>query len=127
MLQYNYIIDSVVKINDFYFQTQNKQEMRYIICHKVGHRFGLRHTNKDFGNPNLGDCMDYTNHPKDNMGPDITDFEALANINRVVWVSATRTAIKTAQVNQSDGDVTPKSLQGRGGDKEKATQEFGLW
>ena len=83
-LQYNYIIDSVVKINDFYFQTQNKQEMRYIICHKVGHRFGLGHTNKDFGNPNLGDCMDYTNHPKDNMGPDITDFEALANINRVV-------------------------------------------
>ena len=88
----------------FYFQTRNKQEMRYTMCHEVGHGFGLRHTDEEFGNPDLGNCMDYTNQPENNMSPDVTNFEALADMYGVVQGSAaSSTSIKTAQENPSDG------------------------
>src|SRR3990167_937294 len=33
------------------------------MCQEVGHIFGLNHQDENFGNENLGTCMDYTSDP----------------------------------------------------------------
>lgn len=85
-----HIQQAVAKLNDTYFNQApySANDWRaLVICQEVGHTFGLDHQDENFGNPNLGTCMDYTgipggtspddpNNPA-NVYPNYHDFEQL--------------------------------------------------
>lgn len=50
---------------------------------QVGHGFGLPHTDENFNNRDLGNCLDYTNNPENNLRPG--DY----NCNRLVGMYGT--------------------------------------
>ena len=50
------------------------------MCHEIGHSFGLPHTDEDFENADLGNCLDYTNNYADNKHPDVTNYESLRDL-----------------------------------------------
>ena len=41
---------------------------------------GLGHTDENFHNRDLGNCMDYTERPESNMHPDESNFETLVDL-----------------------------------------------
>jgi hypothetical protein len=45
-----------------------------------GHSFGLAHTDENFFNAPLGNCMDYTDNPAANESPDLSNFEFLEEL-----------------------------------------------
>ena len=85
----NIIQNSVAKMNEFYLYNADVIERQYTMCHEMGHGFGLAHTDENFFNADLGNCLDYTNFPKNNLHPDTPNFETLANLYGTVdgtWV-----------------------------------------
>lgn len=52
----------------------------------IGHGLGLGHSDENFHNKDLGNCMDYTERPQNNMHPDESNFRTLeelyGNVNR---------------------------------------------
>jgi hypothetical protein len=83
----DHIISGTVQLNDYYFAqpTYDTPAWRQlVICQEVGHTFGLDHQDTNFGNTNLGTCMDYTSDPDggkkygpDNEHPNAHDYEEL--------------------------------------------------
>lgn len=47
---------------------------------RAGHALGLGHTDEDFENEDLGDCMDYTNHLDENKHPSELNYDTLFNL-----------------------------------------------
>jgi hypothetical protein len=43
--------------------------LRLATQNKIGHGFGLPHTDENFNNADLGNCLDYTNRPSNNLRP----------------------------------------------------------
>lgn len=74
------IISSVAKMNNFYLDTESEEQRLYTVCHELGHGFGLPHWDVDFYNRDLGNCMDYTIRPENNMKPSASNFEYLAQL-----------------------------------------------
>lgn len=72
------IQSSVAKMNEHYLLNADYDERLYTMCHEVGHGFGLPHTDENFNNKDLGNCLDYTNTPKNNLRP------GAANCNRLL-------------------------------------------
>ena len=72
------IQSSVAKMNEHYLLNADCDERLYTMCHEVGHGFGLPHTDENFNNKDLGNCLDYTNTPKNNLRP------GAANCNRLL-------------------------------------------
>ena len=65
--------------------------------------FGLAHTDENFFNADLGNCLDYTNFPANNLHPDTPNFETLANMYGTVdgtWVQQT---FETSGLDEEDG------------------------
>ncbi|HET9444067.1 MAG TPA: hypothetical protein VFO65_12135 [Acidimicrobiales bacterium] len=80
-----HITAGTVKVNDTYYSTAqyNTPEWRnFVMCQEVGHIFGLDHQDEDFGNANLGTCMDYTSNPGTNQHPNAHDYAQLETIYR---------------------------------------------
>ncbi|MFS8159220.1 MAG: hypothetical protein ACMG6E_03230 [Candidatus Roizmanbacteria bacterium] len=81
-----HITQGVTKLNDTYFNTTKYNTPAWknlVMCQEVGHVFGLDHQDENFGNLNLGTCMDYTNNPSDspsNEHPNAHDYEELETI-----------------------------------------------
>lgn len=78
-----HITKGTVKLNDTYFNKPpyNTTAWRNLVtCQEIGHTFGLDHQDENFGNANLGTCMDYTNDPSTNQHPNQHDYEELAII-----------------------------------------------
>ena len=46
----------------------------------TGHGLGLGHSDENFYNKDLGNCMDYTERPQNNMHPDTSNFETLEEL-----------------------------------------------
>lgn len=84
----DHITQGVVKMNDTYFNTSTYNDpdwRQFVVCQEVGHTFGLNHQDEDFGDTNLGTCMDYTSDPgghlngnASNLTPNQHDFDQLA-------------------------------------------------
>ncbi|KAL7510376.1 hypothetical protein ACHAXN_008310 [Cyclotella atomus] len=77
LLQDEFIITSLAKMNDYYLEGTNMAQKQYTMCHELGHGLGLGHTDENFYNRDLGNCMDYTERPQNNMHPDESNFEQL--------------------------------------------------
>jgi hypothetical protein len=75
-----YITASSARMNEFYLQHDTEDAKQYTICHEIGHGFGLPHTDEDFDNEDLGNCMDYTNNWDVNKHPDETNYEFLLGL-----------------------------------------------
>src|SRR5918993_718855 len=81
----NHIVAGTTKVNDTYFNTATYNTTAWrnlVMCQEVGHTFGLDHQDEDFGNTNLGSCMDYTNNPETNQFPNEHDQQMLVDIYR---------------------------------------------
>lgn len=79
----SHITKGTVKVNDTYFNTATYNTPAWrnlVMCQEVGHTFGLGHQDEDFGNANLGTCMDYTSNPDSNQHPNAHDYLQLEAI-----------------------------------------------
>ncbi len=82
----NHITQGTAKMNDYYFnqpQYNTAAWRRLVMCQEVAHDFGLAHQDENFGNPNLGSCMDYTSDPDgppSNEHPNNHDYVQLETI-----------------------------------------------
>jgi hypothetical protein len=86
----SHITQATTKLNDSYhdFAPYNSPAWRALVaCQEVGHDFGLAHQDEQFGPPNLGSCMDYTNDPDgggaygpSNEHPNAHDYDQLQTI-----------------------------------------------
>eukprot|EP00804_Cyclotella_cryptica_P011380 CCRYP_016040-RA/>CCRYP_016040-RA protein AED:0.20 eAED:0.20 QI:569/1/1/1/1/1/4/251/533 len=80
LLQDDFIITSLAKMNDYYLEGTNMAQKQYTMCHEMGHGLGLGHTDENFYNRDLGNCMDYTERPQNNMHPDESNFKTLEQL-----------------------------------------------
>ena len=76
-LQNGYIKNSVARMNDYYLDLATDAQKRYAMCHELGHAFGLPHTDEQYYNDDLGDCLDYTVRPENNLEPGKYNFDLL--------------------------------------------------
>jgi len=97
----NRIISSVAKMNEYYLRNANFYHRRFTMCHELGHGFGLPHTDENPYNKNLGNCLDYTDDPEENLLPGEVNFNALNQ----VYVSQEPTR-SLRRVENNDGTVT---------------------
>jgi hypothetical protein len=74
------IVNSVAKMNEHYLNNADFFERQYTMCHEIGHGFGLPHTDENFYNADLGNCLDYTITPKNNLHPDESNFKRLVSL-----------------------------------------------
>ena len=114
------ILAAVAQMNEYYLSSRNTDEMQYAMCHELGHTFGLHHTDENFGNRDLGNCMDYTNRHRNNLTPDASNYEFLHALYGLVpnaspFAAPTPAPVPTtAPVGMgSNTDITP-STEGRG-------------
>ncbi|MGK3761237.1 MAG: hypothetical protein ACI8RD_013555 [Bacillariaceae sp.] len=56
-------------MNEHYLLNADYDERLYTMCHELGHGYGLPHTDENFNNKDLGNCLDYTNRPSNNLRP----------------------------------------------------------
>ena len=64
-------------MNENYLRNARDTERQYVMCHELGHAWGLPHRDEIVGNRDLGTCLDYTITPQNNMKPDEIDFSNL--------------------------------------------------
>ena len=98
------IISSSAKMNEFYVKESDTDERLYTMCHEIGHGFGLPHTDENFYNPVMGNCLDYTEINKsDNLKPGQVNYDKLARLYGVVGERRLRRRAKNG-VNQKGGN-----------------------
>ena len=73
----NTILAASARLNEYYLTEKNRAEMQYAMCHELGHTWGVHHTDENFNNRDLGNCMDYTNRHSKNLHPDFSNFKFL--------------------------------------------------
>ena len=94
------IFSSAALINDSLLDLNSQERRQYTMCHEIGHGFGLPHTDEDFYNKNLGNCMDYTQYPGTNQSPDESNYQLLERL-------------------YGDGTVSTASTTAGGGDRNR--------
>lgn len=75
-----FIAASVAKMNESYLKASgtSKAEKLFVMCHEIGHGFGLPHRDEIANNADLGSCLDYTYRFEKNKRPDtVIDFQNL--------------------------------------------------
>lgn len=100
-IQGGYIIESVSKMNEFYLRNANAAHRRFTMCHEIGHGLGLPHTDENPYNRNLGDCLDYTDDPEENLYPGEVNFDKVAELY------LTRRFLRTKE----DGTLVEKTVR----------------
>lgn len=76
----NVILSSVAQMNEYYLYNADDTQRQYTLCHELGHGFGLPHTDENPYNTDLGNCMDYTLKPENNLHPGESNFQRLASM-----------------------------------------------
>lgn len=74
------IVSSTARMNEYYLFNMREGAWQYTLCHEIGHSLGLGHTDENFDNPDLGNCMDYTDNLNANKHPDESNYEKLLSI-----------------------------------------------
>ena len=77
-------------MNENYLRNARDTERQYVMCHELGHAWGLPHRDVIVGNRDLGTCLDYTITPQNNMKPDEVDFSNLQEMYGEVNVGRRR-------------------------------------
>ena len=116
----NIIQNSVAKMNEHYLHNADVIERQYTMCHEIGHGFGLAHTDENFFNADLGNCLDYTNFPENNLHPDTPNFETLANMYGTTDGTWTKQSYTTSELDDEDDG---EDGDGEGDKKEKEEEE----
>ena len=110
----NRIQTSVAKMNEFYLDAgSSDNEKQYTMCHEIGHGFGLAHTDENFMNAPLGDCLDYTKNPEPNLRPGLVNYEKLANMYGTVGGNRNRNRLRSRQLSSSRGQGS-RQMQNEG-------------
>jgi hypothetical protein len=113
LLANGWIYSSAARMNEYYFQGEDSAQRQYTMCHELGHGFGLPHTDESFFNRDLGNCMDYTNRPENNMQPDTPNFEFLTTLYGSLDGSIPPGGLATGTVEASE--TVPSDEDGSGG------------
>ncbi len=103
-----HITQGVTKVNDTYFNTPTYNTTAWrnlVMCQEVGHTLGLDHQDENFGNANLGTCMDYTSDPSTNQHPNQHDYDELAIIYEHLDIFTT--------INQTKANIASGNLDNR--------------
>jgi hypothetical protein len=82
-----HIINASIRLNDFHLDSLGNTWRRYVMCHELGHAWGLTHTDENHYNNNLGDCLDYSSQPAKsptNLYPGKFNFDLLAQVYGIV-------------------------------------------
>lgn len=93
------IRSSVAKMNEYYLRNANYDHRRFTMCHELGHGFGLPHTDENPYNANLGNCLDYTDDPEDNVLPGEVNMKKL----RGMYLKEQKR--RTLRTVQEDGSI----------------------
>ena len=67
LFENGWIVSSVAMMNENYLRNARDVERQYVMCHELGHAWGLPHRDEIVGNRDLGTCLDYTLKPQNNM------------------------------------------------------------
>lgn len=107
-----HILQGTTKLNDTYFnQPQyNTYAWRQLVtCQEIGHDYGLGHQDENSSTDGTTSCMDYTNQPAGNEGPDAHDYQQLLSIyNHVESAMATMFGASSATGGFADVGDSPK-------------------
>ena len=79
-----YLVASTSKMNDYYLQYDPAPTWQYTMCHEMGHGFGCPHTDENFTNPDLGNCLDYTDNYDYNKHPAAMNWNYLVGLYGVI-------------------------------------------
>eukprot|EP00934_Nitzschia_sp_Nitz4_P004096 Nitzschia sp. Nitz4//scaffold2_size372955//253667//255113//NITZ4_000448-RA/size372955-processed-gene-0.439-mRNA-1//1//CDS//3329546853//4086//frame0 len=72
-----FIISTTARMNEYYLEFAEDDAKQYTMCHELGHSLGLAHTDENFYNADLGNCLDYTENFAVNKHPDESNYETL--------------------------------------------------
>jgi hypothetical protein len=108
LIQNGFIVSTTSKMNEYYLASANQDQRQYTMCHELGHGFGLPHSDEDFFNKDLGNCMDYTSNPENNKSPDTTNYEFLEDLYGTLpaRIRGLRSLEKLTVVEQQDSAHT---------------------
>ena len=71
-------------MNEFYLIPEGEASQQYTMCHELGYAFGLPHSDEEYSNEDLGNCLDYTYDFEKSKHPDESLYESLADKYGVV-------------------------------------------
>jgi hypothetical protein len=111
---------SVAKMNEYYLLNADADDRQYTMCHEIGHGFGLPHTDESFTNPSLGNCMDYTDTPSENLHPDESNYNRLESLYGTVGNRRLRSFGTSSRGRQTKNNLTPELRR----EYEKAIREL---
>jgi hypothetical protein len=103
----SHITQGTAKMNDSYFsagQYNTPAWKNMVMCQEVAHAFGLDHQDENFGNTNLGSCMDYTNDPTTNQHPNLHDYAMLETIYAHLDTTTTLSQSTASSAAEDDND-----------------------
>lgn len=108
-----WIVKSVAKMNEYYLstsQTTNAEKL-FVMCHEIGHGFGLPHRDEIANNADLGSCMDYTYRFENNKRPDaLIDFDNLENLYG--RINGKRSMLRVSKSrNELQSDRLPEEIE----------------
>ncbi len=103
------IVKSTAKMNEFYLTDKSSDdEKQYTMCHEIGHGFGLMHTDENFMNAPLGDCMDYSHILGPNLGPGLINYQRLANMYGTV--DGSRRAVRSLRHAKKEDSISSRRI-----------------
>jgi hypothetical protein len=73
---------------------------------QVGHGFGLPHTDENFNNADLGNCLDYTNRPSNNLRPGAYNCDRLKTMYGTVNGGRRDRFLRTAVQDDAESHIS---------------------